>query len=111
MGCVNFSDLTQFLEELRRDHLLVERRLVRIVELEFGYWSSPARYKHLIVTARIGQDILQFDRFYGPLTGHHEHDRPYAQAMSSHLVQLQESCQELGIETRRGVLEEVTVLA
>lgn len=107
MGCISLSDMSQFLEELRRDRLIVERRLVRMVEVENeGFWSSDVQRKHLIVTARVGQDILRLDQFYSPPSGNQEHDSLLAQTMSSHLAQLQETCQELGIEIRHGVLEE-----
>lgn len=110
MGCINLRDLTQFLEELRRDCRFVDRRLVRVELEDEWFWSSNVRIKRLTVTARIRQDILRLDLFSDPLSGHHEHDDLHAQAMSRTLDELRKACQELGLEIRRGVLEEEAVL-
>ncbi|MEQ1845840.1 MAG: hypothetical protein ABL983_09735 [Nitrospira sp.] len=110
MGCINLRDLTQFLEDLRRDHRLVDRSLVRVELENEWFWSSNIRIKRLTVTARIRQDILRLDLFSDPLSGNHEHDDLHAQAMSRQLDELREACQELGIEIRRGILEQDAVL-
>jgi uncharacterized damage-inducible protein DinB len=111
MGCVILSDLSQFIEELKQSRLCVERGLVRVAEIEKeGFWSSSIHLKHVIVTARAGKDIMRLDLFYGPPSGHEEHDREVTQAMARDLAQLREACRECGIEIRRGVLEETLVL-
>ena len=111
MACLIFSDLPQFIEELKYGWRYVEMSLVRLTEIENeGFWSSNIRLMHLIVTARIGQDIVRLDLFYGPLSGHEEHDRKVIQTMAHDLAQLREACHECGLEIRRGVLEETMAL-
>ena len=111
MGSVILSDLPQFIEELKYGRRYVEMSLVRLSETENeGFWSSNIHLKHVIVTARVGQDIVRLDLFYGPPSGHEEHDREVTQAMARDLAQLREACRECGLEIRRGVLEETLVL-
>ena len=111
MGSVILSDLSQFIEELKSGRRYVELSLVRLAEIENqGFWSSNIHLKHVIVTVWVGQDIVRLDLFYGPQSGHEEHDREVMQAMARDLAQLREACRECGLEIRRGVLEETLVL-
>ena len=111
MGCVILSDLPQFIEELKSGRRYVEMNLVRLAEIaNEGFWSSSIHLKHVIVTARVGQDIVRLDLFYGPPSGHEAHDREVIQTMARDLAQLREACREWGLEIRRGVLEETLVL-
>ena len=111
MGCVTLSDLSQFIEELKYGQRYVEMSLVRLAEIENeGFWSSTIRLKRVIVTVRVGQDIVRLDLFYGPQSGHEEHDHEVMQVMTRDLAQLREACRECGLEIRRGILEETLVL-
>ena len=107
MAYVIVSDLNQFIEELRQECLFVERRVVRVAQLEDRFWSSGIRRGHLIVTTRIGKDIVRLDQIYSPLSDDdREHDNGLSGAMISHLAQLQDTCRKLGLQILRGILEE-----
>jgi len=111
MGCVILSDLPQFIEELKSGRRYVEMNLVRLAEVaNEGFWSSNIHLKHVVVTARVGQDIVRLDLFYGPSSGQDVHDREVMHAMARDLDQLRKACRECGLEIRRGVLEETLVL-
>lgn len=111
MASITLSDLSQFIDELKYGRRYVEMSLVRLAEIENeGFWCSNIHLKHVIVTARVGQDIVRLDLFYGPPSGHEEHDREVVQAMARDLAQLREACQECGLKIRHGVLEEAMVL-
>lgn len=108
MGNVILSDLSQFIEELKCSRRYVEMRLVRLAEIENeGFWCSSVRRTHVIGTARIGQDVVRLDLFYGPSSGHDEQDR---EVMARDLAELRETCRVCGLEIRRGVLEETMVV-
>ena len=67
MGCISFNDLTQFIHELQQGRRYLDRRLVRMAEIDNeGFWSSPIHRKHVIATARVGLDIIRLDIFYSP---------------------------------------------
>lgn len=111
MGSVIFNDLSQFIEELKQGRHCVEMSLVRVAEIENEwFWSSNIHLKHVIVTTRIGQDIMLLDLFYGPQSGHEPHDPGVMQAMARDLAQLRDVCRECGLEIRRGVLKETLVV-
>lgn len=111
MGSVNLRNLSQFIEELKQGRHYVEMSLVRLAEIEDeGFRCSNIHLKHVIFTARVGQDIVRLDLFYGPPSGHEEHDREVTQAIARDLAQLREACRECGLEIRCGVLEETLVL-
>lgn len=111
MGCVILSDLPQFIEELKGGQGYVEMSVVRLIEIENeGFWCSDIHRTHVIVTTRIGQDLVRLDLFYGPLSGHKRHDREIMEAVARDLDQLRGACRECGLAIRRGVLEETLVL-
>ena len=111
MGSVNFSELPHFIEELRSSRRLVEQSLVRLVVIKNeGFWCSSVRRTHVIVTARIGQDIVRLDLFYGPPSDWHAHDRKADRPMTRDLQQLRKACRACDLDIRRGVLEETLVL-
>ncbi len=111
MGSVNFSVLAHFIEELRSGRRLIEQSLVRLVVIKNeGFWCSSVRRTHVIVTARIGQDIVRIDLFYGPPSDQHAHDREVDHPMARDIQQLREACRACNLDIRRGVLEETLVL-
>ena len=111
MGCISFSDLTQFIHELQQARRYCDRRLVRIVEIDNeGFWSSSIHRKHVIATARVGQDIIRLDLFYSPSSGDFEHDRALSQRIARDLARLRRVCRNLKLKIRRGVLDETLVM-
>ena len=55
MSYVRFTSLDLFVQELWKDAVLVDRRMVRMVEFSDGWSATPGlRYLRLIVTARVG---------------------------------------------------------
>jgi hypothetical protein len=108
MGNVILSGLSEFIDELKCSRRYVDMRLVRIAEIENEvFLCSSVRRTHVIVTARIGQDVVRLDLFYGPSSGHDEQDR---EAKARDLAQLREACCECGLQIRRGVLQETVVM-
>ena len=111
MGSVCFSDLTKFIHELQQGRRFLDRRLVRMAEIDNeGFWCSPIHRKHVIATARVGQDIIRFDLFYGPSSGDSEHDRILSQSIARDLARLRKVCRNLKLKVRRGILEETMVM-
>lgn len=111
MGSVCFSDLTQFIHELQQGRHYIDRRLVRMAEIDNeGFWCSPIHRKHVIATARVGQDIIRLDLFYSPPSGDAEHDRALSGSIARDLAQLRRVCRNLKLKICRGVLDEKMVM-
>ena len=106
MAYVTFTVLSLFLEELWKDAALVDRRLVRMVEFSDGWSATPGlRYLRLIVTARVGQDILRVDSYCGATCGILAHDQRVREQLARQRRSLEKSCAALGIEVRFGILD------
>lgn len=106
MACVRLTDLNLFIQELKKDVALVDRHLVRMVERSEAWSATPGlRSLHLIVTARVGQDILRVDSCCGVMCGVRAHDQQVRKKVTRQRRSLEAVCSELGIEIRAGVLE------
>ena len=111
MGSVCFSDLTQFIYELQQGRRYCDRRLVRMTEIDNeGFWCSPIHRKHVIATARVGQDIIRLDLFYSPPSGDSEHDLALSRSIARDLARLRTVCRNLKLKIRRGVIDETVVM-
>lgn len=107
MGCIIFTDLQQFILELTEARRYVERRVIRVAAFEHeGFWCSSIHHDHLIATARISQDIVRLDLFYGPRKRNARSNR----GMPRDVARLREACRKLRLQIGRGVLEEVAAL-
>jgi hypothetical protein len=106
MAYVRFTVLSLFLEELWKDAALVDRRMVRMVEFSDGWSATPGlRYLRLIVTARVGQDILRVDSYCGATCGISAHDQQVREQLARQRRSLEKICAALGIEVRFGILD------
>lgn len=106
MSYVRFTNLSLFVEELWKDAALVDRRIVRMVEFSDGWSATPGlRYLRLIVTARVGQDILRVDCYCGATCGIRAHDQQVREQLARQRRSLEQNCAELGIDVRFGILD------
>ena len=111
MGSVCFNDLTQFIHELRQGRRYLDRWLVRMAEIDNErFWCSPIHRKHVIATARIGQDIIRLDQFYSPCCGNSEHDPALSRSIARVLARLRRVCRNLNLKIPHGVLDETMVM-
>lgn len=71
---VRFSRMDEFLEELRRDAALVDRRIVRVTVAATPSKLHPIEYFSVVATARVGEDkqLVRFERFVGDDLGRDE---------------------------------------
>ena len=106
MACIRLTDLNLFIRELKKDFAHVDRRMVRMVERSDGWSATPGlRYRRLIVTARVGQDILRVESYCGVTCGIRAHDQRVRKTLARQRRSLQEACAALGIEVRSGTIE------
>lgn len=110
MASITLYDLSHFIEEITASRRLVEHGVVRLHTIENeGFWSSSVRRAHVVATARIGQDLIRLDMFYGPPSSQDAFDREVVRPMARDLHQLHETCHVCGLDIRQGVLEEALV--
>lgn len=110
MASITLYDLSHFMEEIMASRRLVEHGVVRLHTIENeGFWSSSVRRAHVVATARIGQDLIRLDMFYGPSSSPDAFDRDVVRPMARDLHQLQEACRTCGLDIRQGVIEEALV--
>ncbi len=111
MGNVVFTDLEQFIDELRAWQGLVERKLVRIALFQQeGLWPSIIRRDHLVVTARIGGDIVRLDVYYSPLARLLQNEPPgqLIDQIERDVNQLNNVCLKLSLRVGGGILREAS---
>jgi len=114
MSKIQFTDTTEFLEELTKDHDLVDRHIVRLTR---SYHRTGPNGLFLalevIATAKVGEDVVVLTRLCGqfmqnpnfPKDTHPGQDNALSTA-DIVMEALEKGCADLGLETRAGVFHE-----
>ncbi len=104
---VKFNDPGEFVEELKKDVELVDRRLVRITGLYRQVMGPAVRDYSVVATARVGSDLYRLEKYIGQLWGlKAEDDKLVLRKGEEVKDQLDLACVELGLSVRAGLLED-----
>lgn len=107
MAKVRFSEGREFLEELRQDHDLVVRRLVRITRLWRPVPDSPSLHSvYLVATCEVVENIVYLERYFGIVWGIKEQDQAVMDKLDAAQRDLEKRLADLGLEIRGGMIEE-----
>lgn len=102
---VNFTDVDEFLDELRKDAGAVDRGIVRVTHL-YRTTLLPMIRSFVVATARVGDTVLQLEIGCGELLGHgggEHNDKTHASAAKIK-AELEAGAHQLGLEVRAGML-------
>jgi hypothetical protein len=101
---VRVADVESFVDELRTDLDLVDRKIVRLALRFEGH--SPARLCYVVATARVAGEVLRLDKFAGELWGK---EFPVDEETKRLADQIQDTirtlCEAIDLDVRHGVIE------
>lgn len=100
---VNFHDPDEFLDEVRKDHERVERRIVRIT-VRWQY-VQPFVHVAVIATTVVGNFVVALEHRIGETFAGDEAGSPIPAKVRAALDHLTTEAVKLGLEVRAGVFE------
>lgn len=107
MITVEFANHSEFLAELRKDKRYVDKGIVRVAECRRVSAISPVLLVSIVGTARVGTDIYRVECICGSLCGIEVNDRRVLAKLRKQREILRNSCADLGLDVRLGVLKEI----
>lgn len=107
MPTIKFNVLAEFITELEADHTLIDRRICRICTVYRSTSIPPVRHMYVVATAKLGEDILHFERYCGEILGlNKDQDKSAFENADTIRHRLVETCGALGLTVRYGLLED-----
>jgi hypothetical protein len=101
-----FSAVEEFLKELETDKDLIERKIVRLTNLYQQSQMTPV-IRHLFVAAtyKAAGEIVKFTQYIGDLWNAERDEKVIEQSIALQ-QQIEEECQQWGLEVRAGMYGE-----
>ena len=105
---VQFNDVHEFLDNLDRDHDLVERRIMRVTNL-YRQSKLTASIQHLsvVATARVSGEIVRLEVYCGDLWNLGS-DQAALEKASEVQRTLTEECARLDLDVRAGLITDAS---
>jgi len=103
---VVFHALAEFLQELETDKDLVERKIVRLTNLQQQSTMTPViRHLFVVATYKAAGEMVQFKQYAGDLWNM-AHDRKTIEKSITLQKQIEDACHRFGLEVRAGIYKE-----
>ena len=105
---VKFNQADEFLAELEKDSLFINRRIVRLTNLyEASKLSPNIQHVTFLATYAIDNTIVELRRYCGDIWGiNQESDDKVLNKAKNSEQKIENACKRLGLEARSGTLVE-----
>ncbi len=100
---VSFHDAEEFLDELRKDHDRIDRKLLRVTVRR--RYAPPFVHVAVVATAVVGNSVVTLEHRVGEVFAGDEAGSPIPGRIQATLDRLAAEAEKLGLEVRAGVFE------